>query len=538
MVDNNNNNNDDDSSVESGNRYYNPIDLNADVLANLKGDDPDYDSIYVTLSPSYGFDPLSIDWANEGSAIAENKFLRWIEIRNLDQANLDEARARNAKSFYRAVAANRSIRYLLIEGSAGLNLGGDIISTLRPFVENNTKLYSFNLSHITLDSRTAQLIASSLSCCTSSLSCFWLTDCHGLTKRMLQKIINAMRNRPNIETLGLTDIDIDDDIATLLGDTLATLSSLRSLTLAGDDEMRIGSISSAGMKAISDGLAMNSTLEKLSLRRMNNGIEGGLDLAEAISNNSTLKELDLSSAVSPFSAEYILTRQGWMVFFEYLENCALRQLSLGGNTIGDEDITPMVESLSTMRSLTTLNLWGSMYITAAGWATFFRLLKHNTSLQSCEMYAHSIAEEQDQRDVMYTALANTLCDKTSIENVIDSNHTLSSVEGIDFISPPGIDASFGIQMPPACKSLLQMNKSPDKVEVARQKIIKYYFFEGNNLGELVHIETGLLPRVLECIGKTELKLLYEAVRAMPSLITLSLVDATGKASGGKRKRRS
>ena len=99
-------------------------------------------------------------------------------------------------------------------------------------------------------------------------------------------------------------------------------------------------------------------------------------------------------------------------------------------------------------------------------------------------------------------------------------------------------SGFIIEMPPACKSLLRMNENEDKVKVTRQKIIKYYVFEGNNLSELTCIEVELLPRVLECVGKTELKFHYEAVRTMPSLITSSLVNATGKALRRKRKRRS
>ncbi len=68
-----------------------------------------------------------------------------------------------------------------------------------------------------------------------------------------------------------------------------------------------------------------------------------------------------------------------------------------------------------------------------------------------------------------------------------------------------------------CNALLQMNEGTNKTEVARQKIIKYHFIEGNNLHKLVDMGIGLMPRVLEGLGKNGLNLVYELVRVFPSL---------------------
>jgi len=82
-----------------------------------------------------------------------------------------------------------------------------------------------------------------------------------------------------------------------------------------------------------------------------------------------------------------------------------------------------------------------------------------------------------------------------------------------------------------------MNKNVDKVEVARQKIIKYYFLEDNNLHELGRMDVGLLPRVLGYVDKYEPTRLYEIVRAIPSLVYNHNTEKTTEAKG-KRKRKN
>jgi hypothetical protein len=122
------------------------------------------------------------------------------------------------------------------------------------------------------------------------------------------------------------------------------------------------------------------------------------------------------------------------------------------------------------------------------------------------------------------ALSNTLCDRTSIESTFHSNHVLERAE-----------AEWTFHNHSATKELLKMNENADKIEVARQKIIKYYFFEDNNLHELGRMDVGLLPRVLEFVVKYEPTRLYEIVRTTPSLV--QNIKKTTEARG-KRKRKN
>eukprot|EP00984_Skeletonema_dohrnii_P009867 scaffold3799_cov68-Skeletonema_dohrnii-CCMP3373.AAC.2 len=522
-----NNNSDDDSVDSSGPTYpHDPCNIDEEVLECIKANDPEWDweAFEFTFNggdhPNYP-DPLSIDWGKEGFAISESRQIKFLEIRDVQQETDEhhsnqEGRVRNTKAFYKAVAANRSIKYLTIEGNItyGLEMK-DTVAILRPFVQSNNKLYSLQLGHFTLDARTAQILASALSNCAGSLRTFGLKRCDGLTGRAMEKIINAMKVKSNITELCLDEIDIDDEVAAVLGDALTT-PSLKSLSLRGDYEMRYGSISEAGMKAICQGISQNTTLETLDFWNFPIGVGGGLSLAAAVSNNLAiaLKKLNLAWAVQ--SAQLTPSPLGWAIFFDFLSNSPLQDLHLGGNSISDDVIPFMVECVNSMTSLTELNLWHCSDVTTSGWSDFFRLLRNNKSLRKVTCTGMLLDMS------MIEAMSSTLCDGTSVESIFSSNHTLSSIEEPLFI----------LGFYPDIKLLLKMNENDDKVEVARQKIIKYYFLEQNNLHELGRMDLGLLPRVLGYVDKYEPTRLYEIVRAIPSL-----VHNNEKTIGTKRKRK-
>ncbi len=523
--------NSDDSSVESSSDgpYYDSTEheLDSEALGHIKSNDPDWGAFYVDFNcdanfNDFSFDPLSIDWEEEKFALSKSRHVKLLEIRDLQQGSEEhhllcienqEERIKNAKAFYRAVAANRSCKHLLIEGNItyGLEMK-DTVAILRPFIQNNTKLCSLELGDFTLDARTAQILACALSQCAGSLRSFGLKRCENLTERSMEKIVNVLKVKSNIKKLSLDENDINDEAAVVLGDALATLS-LKSLSLEGDYRMEYGSISPAGMEAISQGLSQNSTLKSLSFSFFPIGVEGGLFLAEAVSNNSAsmLKELNIIRALH--SGNIFLSREGWDLFFDLLSNSSLQKLELGGNNITDDAIPSMVACLNSMTSLTTVDLWYCSDVTDYGWTIFFRLLKNNTSLRKCK-----IDKNECRGWGVIEAMRSTLCDRTSVDSIFSSNHTLCVIE-------PSYAYS-------ANKLLLKMNENSDKVEVARQKIIKYYFLEDNNLHELGRMDMRLLPRVLEHVDNYEPARLYEIVRFIPSL-----VHTTEKTNDTRRKRK-
>ena len=135
----------------------------------------------------------------------------------------------------------------------------------------------------------------------------------------------------------------------------------------------------------------------------------------------------------------------------------------------------------------------------------------------------------------WDALANVLCDNTSIESIYNSNHTLQEINITKrppqpFNHPSDDEIVQETRQYVAIRSkfdpYLELNKSWDnKTEVARRKIIQYYFDNGNsNIEEIVEMEVNELPYAISWSGRNEagLSLLYHLLRSMPSLFEINL----------------
>ena len=82
---------------------------------------------------------------------------------------------------------------------------------------------------------------------------------------------------------------------------------------------------------------------------------------------------------------------------------------------------------------------------------------------------------------------------------------------------------------------LNLNKHPNKAEVARQKILQFHFYAGSDIEvqEFVGMKLKVIPRALAWIGRdgTGFQLMYQLVKSMPSLFEIS-----AKTVRTKRKR--
>ena len=133
----------------------------------------------------------------------------------------------------------------------------------------------------------------------------------------------------------------------------------------------------------------------------------------------------------------------------------------------------------------------------------------------------------------WDALSNALCNISSIESICNSNHTLVGDVGtmysfLSFLGDEGTD-----EYTRSISPLLKLNKGTDKADVIRQKIFRYYLSEEGNLLEVLNMAMGVLPHLLEAIGKddAQFNLIYRIVQGMPSLFYVKI-----KVAGGKRKR--
>ena len=198
-----------------------------------------------------------------------------------------------------------------------------------------------------------------------------------------------------------------------------------------------------------------------------------------------------------------ISSAGWIALSTLLQhpNSSLKDLTLtrnGVNTINDEVVASYANALLNNKSITTLAFGGGYYgnarnnITAGGW----------------------------------DALANVLCNKSSIESIYTSNHTLCEV---------GYWSSDS-NRPTNLLSLLALNKGKNKSEVARQKIVQYHFTNDGKIEDFVDMDVYVMPHAISWIGRDRAlhSLLYNVVRGMPTLFD-SDAKAKAAAAGIKRK---
>jgi len=107
---------------------------------------------------------------------------------------------------------------------------------------------------------------------------------------------------------------------------------------------------------------------------------------------------------------------------------------------------------------------------------------------------HTLWIPRGTTDRDWLALSNTLFNTSSmIQALCDSNHTLHRVDTQIFSSG----------FPGSLQSLLDMNGSNDKTEVARQKILQDYFLNGGEISitAFVGMNVQVWPQAISWIEK-------------------------------------
>ena len=333
-----------------------------------------------------------------------------------------------------------------------------------------------------------------------------------------RKLLNSvMRPDSVIEKLDIFGCDyINDDGLRLLGNnsTLKTLTfaNSRYSTYAGWD---------AFCRCVSN---PNTMLEELTVQCLGDKTMGILTFA--LGNNIKLRKLNLEGNQN-------ISAEAWQVFFDTLRtsDIPLEELSLNENRgINDSVVPSMANAMGGISSLSRLSLSYCSSITAVGWMALSTILQRPTSSltelilrDSCTMedniligFANALAGnsrletlylECYQSRITYrgvSALMHVICNSSSIESICTSNHTLKDIGGdLSDLSP-----------------YLELNKRESKAAVVRQKIIRYYFMDGNkNMEEFVDMELNMIAYAIAWMGMDDfgLSLLYNFARSMPSL---------------------
>ena len=184
-----------------------------------------------------------------------------------------------------------------------------------------------------------------------------------------------------------------------------------------------------------------------------------LDLAKACTHLTSLSLRGLRSSSDLSSCEA-------MVSFLSSKKCTLIKLHLIGNPINDAGCRIIAESLRNNRRLREI-----------------RIKESNRSSANIT-------------DQAYAAFVRVVCDTSSIESTLTSNHTLADVS-CNYISKP-----------PELRAILDMNRGFDKRTVAKLKVLRYHFKGNFNMSAIAGLDTKALPYLLAWFNRLRSRIAY------------------------------
>ena len=285
------------------------------------------------------------------------------------------------------------------------------------------------------------------------------------------------------------DIRVDDDVFDAL---IEHHTGLTKLTIDGFDIGRGGyaalatssvtelylnecaQIDEEGARVFSTGLARNTTLKKLDIRRNSIGDTWINALTHALINNCTLKELTILSIVGGPG----VTPAVWVNFSTILQNprSALELIFVRcSQSINDDVVQSFVDALANNNKLRELSVEN--------------------------IFRENIISEG------YAAMRNMLCDTSSILNTFNSNHTLEKI----------CDEIYERSLPKNLSSLLRLNRECSVSEAARLKIINTHFSGYEiNMQPFMEMNLNVRPHAIAWMAKD--MHVYELLRAMPSIL--------------------
>jgi len=359
-------------------------------------------------------------------------------------------------------------------------------------------------------------------------------------------LANALSKNTSLKSLDFSTSRVDEEEAIELCNALVKNNTLKYLKL---ENTLMGSV---GLRSLSNRYQyLISSLTFLELGCYNPRIDDqeASVLGGAITN-ATLKGLELDGiGIS-------ITSTGWQAFSVCLQspNSTLTRLSLESCNLDDEKITVIANALVNNSMLNTLLLGSNGSISAHGWQSFSTCLRSpNSALQEIGMHSCNLTDEimigfaealvsntclrvlatylnDNITERSWISLHRTVCNTSSIEATLESNHTLQSVE---------------VSTTTVLDSALQLNWNFDKKQVARQKIIRYHFLKDDEVDvtEFVNMDMNVLPQAMAWIGREDdggHTLMFSLLQSMPYLFdtdSMKALQNSGKASTSQVKRR-
>ena len=516
-----------------------PVKLTADVLLQLKRNDPDLKNVvvYFHFQDHFNltfFDAFSVDWAEGGPCISNNTHLETLCIHDAlrSEGPSDRDDVSNMVSFIKAIARNTSITELslwnggpdllplVFEGLASRfgNVNGlrkleltnihyfhisDIhmfISALQGYGPLGSTLEHIEIGccqitgnrYISVDAVASQLIeAVGKYCKLVKLGWGGNPGEGGLGNNCIQSLAQLLNN-PNCM---MEDIKfeyccngrVDTTDSVVLANALSNYNKIKRIDLShntwfGDNEWT---------KMFQWLQSPSCSLEDL---RLHEPVNVPNTLLDTLSSNSSLKVIDLGAT------EGISTEQ-WLSFADSLQGANIEILRLRGNQYNDNDsdaddgtningevVASFAQLLINNTSLCELDFGGNHFVDDEVVLSFANVLAMNCKLTVLgfdpiciddDMYRDKISS------VGWNAIKFALCDTSSIDATFKSNHILETigVERDSFILDEiGVEQwEKDIKLPKDLSDLLQLNASGlSKFCVARKKILLTHFCDENS----------------------------------------------------------
>jgi Ran GTPase-activating protein (RanGAP) involved in mRNA processing and transport len=231
-----------------------------------------------------------------------------------------------------------------------------------------------------------------------------------LSKEDIRVLANFLDNTPEIDLkkLDIYNSDIGDDGAKLLATIIKKRTTITTISFA---RCKIGD---EGAKALAEAIQTNADcrINKFALETNTVGIEGMSTIAEMLTNNTSITELNLCCNN--------ITNKGVEILAEGIKsNHSITSIFLNGNSIDSDGVKPLANLIRTNTTLISLELCGNK-ITAEGAIYLADAIKANpyTNLAKLNLRNNNIGELKDKKNnytnVGYAALADAMEVNSSI----------------------------------------------------------------------------------------------------------------------------
>jgi len=487
--------------------------LNDESLQQLKNNDPKLTMLRIKNWKEDGY-ARTVNWGKDVGAFGGNTNLKKLCIDFQREYGDEDPLCVNATTFGNKLSCIRSVESLNITDI--WEYDDRAFASLALLFEKSTNLIRIDFADCYFSTASTRMLASALfkQQNKGSLKCFSLFDAYFGDENDVEKaelitalggyhslknlyirdggfqgrechdaLANVLKNPLcNVKKLYCGSTGLDSECLSILLEALTENTSVKGLDLRGPyNDSRLSTLG----RDVSIWLQNNSTLQYLDLSYCGITDQDVTLLGNALMNNGTLQVLDIGS-------NQAITSVGWRAFSVYLQNhnSTLKKLHVHSTNMNDEGLLVLLNVLANDKTIKTL------------------LVHPNSSIS----------------DIGWQALADFLCDKTSLNSIYTSNHTLRQFYE-DFYDPPKAKDHL--------KSLLKLNQNDNKQEVARQKLIRYYFSNDDGsvvkVEEFVDMELDVLPQAIAWAGRDDTghSLLYKLFQTMPTLFDTDKAKAVG-----------